>query len=149
MFSRGKDCILSDENYELLRQKLQKDNISFICGDIFDMDSAIGNDKFDVMIFSNILQYLEFFAKKEDPYKLLKESFENWKKHLNDDGVLQLLYLYTYTSKDLATEHSLATYNIRKVVETLGYENYLRMQSFSNCYNESQDSVVTYTKERR
>lgn len=146
---RSNPYLQSDQNYELLRENLDKNNISFVCGDIFDMNSAIGNKKFDVMIFSNILQYLEFFAKKEDPYKLLKESFEDWKEHLNDNGLLQLLYLYTYTSKDLGTEHSLATYNLKKVVETLGYDNYLRMKSFSNCYNENQDSVVTYTKERR
>ena len=138
----------SDENYELLRQRLVNDNISFVCGDIFDMDSSIGNEKFDIMIFSNILQYLEYFANDADIYKFLKENFDKWKEHLNDNGLLQLLYLYTFTSDDVGYEHHLATYNLRDVINALGFENLLRINSFWNCVNDKCDSVVTYTKER-
>ena len=138
----------SDENYELLRQRLLDDNISFVCGDIFDMNSSIGDEKFDIMIFSNILQYLEFFAKKEDPYIFLKENFDKWVEHLNDNGLLQLLYLYSFTSADTCYKHSLAAYNLMEIVKVLGYEKFLKISSFPNCVNDMSDSVVTYVKER-
>lgn len=136
----------SDENYELLRDRLLRDNISFVCGDIFDMDSSIGNDKFDIMIFSNILQYLEDFSEGNDPYKFLKDNFDRWKKHLNDDGLLQLLYLYSFNSDSLKYKHNLSTYNLKNVVDAVGYDNFLCLKSFSSCVDDKLDSVVTYTK---
>lgn len=61
----------NDYYFNVLREKLQEDRISIVYGDIFNIDDYLEKQKFDCMIFSNILQYLDFFAKNEDSYQFL------------------------------------------------------------------------------
>ena len=140
----------SDENYELLRQRLQEDNIEFIRGDIFNCEESLGDKKYDRIVLSNVLQYLDFFAGSSNPYHLLKETFLALDKHLNDEGILQLLYLYSFQKSDLRkNNHAVSSYNLKNVVECLnGYSLELEMfPSFTK--QESNDAIVTYTKKRK
>lgn len=134
----------SNENYKKLRKKLKKEQISFVNGDIFNMDRAIENKKFDCMILSNILQYLESFSPKDGEAQFLRKSFDQWKKHLNDNGVMQLLYLYNFGTSDIKKQHSLYTYNLGNVVQSLK-GNSLDIE-FINGIEGKTDAIVTYTK---
>lgn len=139
----------SDENYEILRQRLQENNVEFIQGDIFDFNKSLGDKKYDRIVLSNILQYLDFFSAPNDPYKFLAEKFPDWKEHLNDEGILQLLYLYSYEERDLRkNNHSVPSYNLASIVNALK-GNPLEIEwipTFSN--NSLDDAIVTYTKKR-
>lgn len=143
--TRMNNYLQSDAKYELLRDRLKSDNVEFVLGDIFNMDEALGDEKFDRIVFSNILQYLEFFAKNEDPYEFLGKNFEKWKEHLNDDGILQLLYLYSFNRDSVNYKHPLATYNLAQVIRALK-SDYLGIHFFDDCFNTGTDAVVTYTK---
>ena len=69
--------MLSDDNYDLLRDKLvYKDrDISFIYGNIFDIKNELDDKKYDRIILSNVLQYLDMYCSKKDIFKVLKKCF--------------------------------------------------------------------------
>ena len=82
----------NDINYQKLREVLEKAKVKFITGDIFDIESTnIGNDKYDRVILSNVLQYLKSSAKPEDD---VYDIYNQMAKHLNEDAIVQLYYLY-------------------------------------------------------
>lgn len=137
----------SDYNYQELRKRLKENKINFICGDIFNTKQSLQDEKFDLMIFSNILQYLSFFA-KEEKYNFLRENFHKWTKHLNDEGVLQLFYLYSYSISELKKGVSASPgLELKKIHEALkGSE--LIFEWFEGYLPNTQDSILTYTKKR-
>ncbi len=140
----------NNKNYNLLRKNLTDAQVSFVQGDIFSMDESLAkNAKFDRIIFSNVLQALDLFAKinHQDPYQFLSENFAVWNNHLNKDGILQLIYLYTYSLANLKTKNTsgLSIYDLKKVVEALeGYP--LQISFFEDCFDRNEDAIVTYTK---
>ena len=139
----------STANYKLLRERLATTEVSFILGDIFAMEQYLDKTaKFDRIIFSNILQALDIFAKKEkvDPFQFLRTNFEVWKEHLNKDGILQLLYLYNYSLNDLTkNNNAISIYNLKKVVDSL-QGNPLEISFFEDSFSMNEDAIVTYTK---
>ncbi|MCI8460202.1 MAG: hypothetical protein HFE81_02280 [Bacilli bacterium] len=136
----------NDYYFNVLREKLQEDRISIVYGDIFNIDDYLEKQKFDCMIFSNILQYLDFFAKNEDSYQFLSKNFQKWKEYLNKDGIMQLLYLYSFSMEDaIKPNNYLSTYNLRKVMAALK-GNELMIEWFDDSFNNEKDAIVTYTK---
>lgn len=147
----------NDSAYQFLRERLEDADVSFIEGDIFKMKEALGDEKFDRIFLSNILYYIECFFPDTDPYSVLGEGFEEWKSHLNDEGVLQLLYLYGHSIDKIKSNEVLkrfkkkstfpsAVYDVIKVHETLGVD--LDITDFKGVHDSSfeRDSIVTYTK---
>lgn len=144
---KSNNYLESDENYTKLREIIAKENVNFITGDIFN-PKELGDKKFDVIILSNILQYLEYFAKGNDVYDTLKSCFDNLKMHLNENGIMQLLYLYSFKKEDaLQISHPIATYNLKKVYETLQVKN-LDIE-FIDGISENTDAVVYYTNKQK
>lgn len=139
----------SDENYELLCKRLKEDSIEFVEGDIFNIGNLLDNKMYDRIVLSNILQYLDFFAGSGDCCKLLRDSFDSWKEHLNVDGIIQLLYLYGFTPDDLKNNnHPIFTYNLTNVVNALS-GNSLNIEWIPTFQkNTLDDAIVTYTKKR-
>lgn len=138
----------NDYYYNVLREKLQEDRVSIVYGDIFNIDDYLENKKFDRMIFSNVLQYLDFFAKNEDPYQFLNKNFQRWKEYLNENGIMQLLYLYSFSMEDAKKINTnLSSYNLRKVMTTLK-GNELMIEWFDDSFNNEKDAIVTYTKKK-
>lgn len=101
------------------------------------------------MVLSNILQYLDFFACTENPYQFLSREFEGFKSHLNDDGILQLLYLYDFDRTSLnKNDYGVSSYNLKRVAEHLK-GNPLMIEWIDGCSKNTVDAVVTYTKKRK
>ena len=99
-------------------------------------------------IFSNILQYLVMYAKDNQPYDFLKENFSVWKEHLNEDGILQMLYIYSCGDPSLGKIRSDAWgYDLGKIVKTLK-GNSLELSWFEDCFGDDHDAIVTYQKRR-
>ena len=147
-----------EESYQLLRERLRNDDVSFVVGDIFKMSDSMGDKKFDRMFFSNILHYIECFFPNDDPYWILESNFDEWKSHLNDGGILQLLYLYDHSIDKIKTNERLkrmrlkqifpsASYDVFRVRETLGSDGF-DVIDFKGTQGLpwSRDSIVTYTK---
>lgn len=141
----------SDDAYQCLREKLSTFNPTFITGDIFQMSKYLTN-QYDRIIFSNILQYLTTFFPKQDPYQVLKESFDIWIDYLTPDGILQLLYLYSYSLEDAKkNNHPIPTYRLKDINDALKPHS-LQIEWIEGTlypYNKyDQDAIVTYKKER-
>ena len=84
----------SDENYKRLQKILENSKVSFATGNIFDIkNSDLIDYDFDVILLSNVMQYLEVMndelieEKVYDIYSVLS-------KYLSRDGIIQLYYLY-------------------------------------------------------
>lgn len=136
----------SDENYEKLRNilKLKDYNLRYIQGDILDI-SCLKDEKFDVMILSNILQYLPSFVREgESDENLFKQIFKNFYEHLNNDGLLQLLYYYGFTPSLLRCNYQ--SYKYLRIMLNLLCEE-VKFEEFNNSNaNNSNDAVLLYRK---
>ena len=129
-----------DESYEKLREKLKTEEIEFVIGDIFKMNHYLDNEKYDRIIFSNILQYIDYFAtingyegRKEE---FLKENFNEWITHLKDDGIIQLMYLYSITAQNN---------EIIDLCNALAGNPIIRYR-FNNVANQRDSAILTYQK---
>ena len=147
-----------EETYRKLRQRLREQKtITVVEGNIFEMDKTIGDEKFDRIFFSNVLQMLDYFKdKNESAYDMLEKHFPNWKSHLNSEGILQLFYLYSFAKKDvIGTDNKNAGYDLSKVVSAVRRttpveEGSLDIAFFESCtrVGVTTDAAVLYTKRR-
>ena len=135
----------NDDEYELMRELLKEKDIEVIEGDIFKMDKVIPNRKFDRIIFSNISQYFKSFARKagfvgiED--KFLHDKFSHWINHLNDDGLFQIMYLYSISGQfEEARFLRDALYDYK--FKPYYFDGY----NFDGSYNNNDSAIVTYRK---
>lgn len=69
----------NEETYRKLRQRLrEQEALTVVEGNIFEMDKTIGDEKFDRIFFSNVLQMLDYFKdKNESAYDMLEKHFPN------------------------------------------------------------------------
>ena len=131
------NCYLTTKQaYESLRQELRNDKVRLVVGDIFEMNKTIPSEKYDRIIFSNALQYL----KEESDSKFINEQFNEWSNHLNENGIIQLLYLYSYGQVQLDQ-------NARKVINALCTKS-LNLEEFYDSSLKKMDAIFTYTKRR-
>lgn len=148
----------NEETYEKLKQRLrEQQSLTITEGNIFEMSQTIGDEKFDRIFFSNVLQMLDYFKdKNESAYDMLEKHFPNWKSHLNPEGILQLFYLYSFSQKDIiAPDNKNAGYDLSKVVSTIRKttpveEGSLDITFFESCTGVGAitDAAVLYTKRR-
>lgn len=84
----------SDENYKKLQEILVNSKVLFATGNIFDIkNSNLQDFDYDLMILSNVMQYLEVnddVLIEEQVYKI----YSQLSNYLNKDGIIQLYYLY-------------------------------------------------------
>ena len=139
-----------DKLYEELRRKLKSEStrIEYITGDLTKVNN-IDDKLFDIIITSNVFQHISCFIGNSNPYDKLKEIFELLKGHLSEDGILQLLYHYSFTQESLSQTYNdpVATRNIRKVYDALQTRN-LFVQTFDGV-TDRQDAVLIYQKTRK
>jgi hypothetical protein len=129
-----------EESYQSLKEKLDNISIKYVHGSIFDMDNVLGDNKYDRMILSNVLQYCNQFRGNIPLRDFIRMNFEQFCRHLNDDGILQLLYIYNYSGNiPLDTEG----FRVSDILLALhGY--YLNSYEFPS--GHANDAVLTYTK---
>lgn len=142
----------NDSNYELLREQLRKNRINFINGNIFKLnDSLLDNEKYDRIILSNVLQYLELYSIDKDKYEVLKDTFKSLKMHLNKEGIIQLLYYYNvHLINGYRSDNYFDGYNLNRILNTL-YEDIddvtrFRLLEFEDGYGNHKDGAVLYKK---
>ena len=135
--------------YLKLRELLIENNakINYIIGNILDI-ATLKDNKYDIIILSNVLQYIDKFISKEDnPYDSLNKLFLSLKSHLNDDGLIQLLYYYGLSSINYDySSHYYSTSSIPRCVEAFDTDS-IYLDEFSSCYNsKKKDAVLVYKK---
>lgn len=151
---RMNNYLQSLDSYKKLQDCLKNEKIvSFIDGNLFHMNDSQIERKYDRMILSNVVQYLDdnLPDKTKNPYQFLRENMDIWTSYLNDDGILQLLYLYAYSKESLKNNsNSVSTYNLCSVINSL--DKYpLEISFFDNFLGggNRQDAIVTYQKTKK
>ena len=87
---------LQDNNYEILKELIDKVNINFIESDFYNIITFINEKKYDVINLSNIYEYINFdkFATLTNAYKYI-EFIKNLKNnHLKDNSTIMFAYMY-------------------------------------------------------
>ena len=137
-----------DESYETLRRKLKEENrIRYITGDLTQVNN-LDRELFDIIITSNVFQNIACFIGSSNPYTKLKEIFDLLKEHLTEEGILQLLYYYSFDSSDLNNKDYDSTLrNVRQVYEALQSNN-LFLTTFKGI-TKKNDAILTYQKTRK
>ncbi len=153
------------ETFQKLKELLKNVKFKFIEGNIFNMDEVLGDQTFDRILLSNAVQYSSSYVNKfnrfrssskfELPYKLvviktldfkiqlrnfIRENFLTFVRHLNKDGILQLLYVYAYGSSIDLDEYG---FNVKDIIIALR-DYLLNIIEFEN--GNTIDAVLTYTK---
>lgn len=82
---KANNYLISDEEYNKLKTMVSDLVISFVIGNIFDIDLP-EDQKFDHILFSNLITY----NNPEDIVKLCKKYIP----YLEDNGIMQVAYLY-------------------------------------------------------
>lgn len=138
----------SKKSYNKLRKLLseESDKISYIEGNIMNLES-IKDKKYDVIITSNVLQYLDFFVPEDASIEeTLQSLFKKLKDHLTEKGILQLLYYYSFTNSYMKKNSNSykTTYLLPWIVDTLS-DDMLYLDKFENSIGK-KDAIVTYIK---
>ena len=138
-----------EESYQKLRRILEDDSkINYITGDLTQVNNLEGQ-LFDIIITSNVFQNIACFIGDANPYLKLKEIFELLKEHITEEAIIQLLYIYSFNSKDLEDSNEIdnTLRNIKKIYEALKTRN-LYVLTFEGIADK-KDAVLTYQKTRR
>ena len=149
-YSRSFIKKLFDDGYIQVNGKASKPSYSVRTGDIFDIDSYLDKTKkYDCILLSNVMQYIDYFApNKKEVYSFFREKFLEIEKHLNDEGILELCYLYSiFQNRKLVLDSSLPIYNLRKIYECLEDKS-LYIEGIPSIHpnNEIMDAILTYKK---
>lgn len=83
-YNNGYGCYLEEENYEILKEKLEDVKVKHYVGDIFNLVSKF-TDCYDLVYLSNIIGYTAY-----DKYETLLSKF-----NLSEDGSI-FTYLFNY-----------------------------------------------------
>lgn len=137
------DCnyLENDEQYKKLQNILSTAKINFIRGDIYEMDSYLTDEVYDRILLSNVLDYTKKYCFLTCSFDwLIQHAFEQWKHHLSEDGIIQIMYLYSYeASKSLA-------YEVMHALEE--YMGSFYMYNINQKDNGDKTAIITYEKSK-
>ena len=139
---------LKEDNYNKVKRKLYNTKVDYIETDFKKLDAEI-NEKYDLIMLSNINDSINNMYKKNS----LKQYYNDVMKlvdNLNDNGIIQLAYLYTYL--DYPMRHNdfyirnkreeVFSHEIFDITEINAYDD--------NCMDTNyKDKIVTYQKKGR
>lgn len=87
-----------DVSYEILRNNLKRVNIRFKNIDVLDISKNY-NDKYDIILLSNIFDYMFKHFGYNYNYSDIKEYLNNLRNMLKENGSIFFKYIYNYSSK--------------------------------------------------
>ena len=130
-----------DLSYNEIKNKINNININFIQNDLHKIEL---NNKYDNIILSNLFTYCS-----SDQINLLFKKMYNL---LNDNGIMQVAYLYQVDKNNLYNEETLNR-GLNTILDNLPQD--IILNSFQSVYqiediNSSiKDTVITYKKVKK
>lgn len=138
---------LSEENYQYIRENIDKINYSFMNTDIRNLSNEL-TENYDFITLSNVIIYAHCMF-KEKPLEEFKKIIQSLSLKLNQNGNIIVGYLYNIEAEE---EHYKDIY-IEKIRNLYfnGPEysyNYIRKMKdlHRNCDSEGHDACLIYTK---
>lgn len=95
--------LFNEENYNILRNNINKSNISFKNINATNLGEYYKNNKYDIILLSNILDYFGKEYKKDNKkfnYKELLKYEDSLLNIMNKDGVLFLKYIINFSNRN-------------------------------------------------
>jgi hypothetical protein len=137
---------LNEEQYYELQKKINSFNISFIESDILDLKAKIDNVKYDLILLSNISDYIDalYYFNAILQYKKLILNLAN---NLNENGKIVFAYLYgILENNDIDFLPDFYKKNYR---ERIFSGESFTLEMFKSIHTgHDKDAVMIYTKSR-
>ncbi|MBE6159747.1 MAG: DUF3419 family protein [Lactobacillales bacterium] len=137
---------LEKETYELLKEKLTLEPY-FYRKNIKELAQTL-TKKYDIIMLSNIAQYLETIFKK-DHLECLKKIIIDLSTKLNEDGIIIVSYLYDFCERYDFNKIPLI-YNLEEVRSIIGNLEIIAFEGIQNLKFEAskniRDSILIYKK---
>lgn len=130
-----------DLSYNEIKNKINNININFIQNDLHKIEL---NNKYDNIILSNLFTYCS-----SDQINLLFKKMYNL---LNDNGIMQVAYLYQVDKNNLYNEEKLNR-GLNNILDNLPQD--IILNSFQSVYqiedinSNIKDTVITYKKVKK
>jgi len=96
--------LLSEIEYNRLKNNLGKANITYTHGNAYELDSIFRNKEYDLILLSNIFDYFYKFYKCGWEYEKLKAYILKIEKLAKNDGIIFINYLFNlecYLEKEI------------------------------------------------
>ncbi len=140
---------MDKESFDKLKSILIHDDIKldFIYSNINDLENKLGNNTYDLMMFSNISDYIDEIY-DEDSLIKYHELINELEKHLNSYGTMQVGYVYNHFNNcAIVLGSSFATDTSRKEVFTQDKYHTICVNAFEDRPPyQYHDKIITYQK---
>ena len=130
------------ESYKKLQKLLKTKKVDFFESNISELPEKLDGKKFDFILLSNISDYIHKVY-YDDSLRKYKRLIERLKQNLNDNGVIQVGYVYSRYDKgeDISDFH----YKSERNPVFLPFE--YKYDYVESIYNDgSYDTVISYKK---
>ena len=133
---------IAKDNYQRMPEIIDRDRINYLNVNIANLPYELGNEKFDMILLSNISDYIHYFY-GDDHMKEFKEIVDRLVDNLYDGGIMEVGYIYDeYDRKDKVSK-----FHIDKSRNKVFSPDEYPVQSVLGFYeNEPHDRIVTYQK---
>ena len=141
---------LEEDNYYKLANILNSNSVSinFIETNFVDLSKKIGNKKFDLILLSNISDYIDTLY-KEDPLENFYNDIMNLTNNLNENGVIQVGYTYI-TPDFIKMSGPFSDTKTRETVFSPDVFNTTYVTAYKDIEPyQYQDKVISYKKVNR
>ena len=140
IFANKKSSYLNKDNYYILKNKLEKyisinNKILFYQSNITDLHNIL-KDKYDIIILSNISNYMNNIYKENAYYNFYNLVINELDSCLNENGIIQAAYLYFERTMEYFVLHCLQNRQF----------DILSFNSVSIYEPEKMSHILTYKK---
>ena len=133
------------DNYLRLRDIIKNKKIDFVHTDIYNLPNILNGEIFDVILLSNISDYIHQIYDGEDLRKF-RDLIDRLKDNLNDDGIIQVGYVYSRYKKG----EDVSCFHINKYRSKYFPIDEFNTDFVSSYYNDcTYDKVITYKKTKK
>ena len=89
------------DNYNLLKNNIEKANVTFKWADAINLDKEFAGKKYDLILLSNILDYFNEKWGEKWPYEKLESYVNSLENITNQDGLIFLHWIYLYATSTI------------------------------------------------
>ncbi len=133
---------LTKNNYYILKDKINDTQIDFINTSITNLTKCIKDEKYDLILLSNISDYAESIFKKDYLKKYFTFIENSVTKLLNENGLIAVAYIYDYDS----IKEGRSDINIESKRNELLTKEYRTLIFKSTIKNLKNDGIILYKK---
>ncbi|MBR3524061.1 MAG: DUF3419 family protein [Bacilli bacterium] len=133
---------LTKDSFDLAKQVMSKKKIDFIKSDIKALPDKLGNNKYDLILLSNISDYIHLMYEDRSLY-YYRELIDGLIEHLNLFGTIQVGYIYSNYHKGNDTSNFKYKDQRLKYFPTREFHT-MQVDSYNNrC---TKDKIITFQK---